>query len=334
LPNQDALSVRHRTGSSAIVAVADGHGSRRSFRSEVGSAFAVELAVQEVDGLLDELTTTDAAALSDAGQGLNAHIIDAWRASVAEHLAENPVRDEELEGVAGGREEHDNDPLRAYGATLLLAVVTEEAVLLQQLGDGDIVVRTMAGEVIRPIPRDKALVADETTSLCLDDAERYSHRVVIDRATSSVSLILLATDGYGHAFEDPGWHEGVVNDFAEHARRHGADWIEQRLPTWLADSARVGGDDVTVALALLESQKEEEPLTDPATERAASVTSVPTEEPTEQATVGEPVARPKRRRRARPTRRRCSLVVGGAVAGLLAIGVAVSVPGAPSSTPG
>ena len=44
----------------------------------------------------------------------------------------------------------DDDPMRAYGATLLAALITPNYLLLLQLGDGDILIVDSAGRVARP----------------------------------------------------------------------------------------------------------------------------------------------------------------------------------------
>ena len=63
---------------------------------------------------------------------------------------------------------------------------------------------------------------------------------------------LLATDGYGNSFADGDWWHGLVDDLASYAASAGFDALESGLPTWLADSAEVGGDDVTAVLLVRE----------------------------------------------------------------------------------
>lgn len=245
-----------RDGSRVVVAVADGHGSRDSFRSHLGARFGAEIAVTEASAVLDglaEAPTTDELAMHV--RGLSRNVAGAWSARVLEHLRENRVADEDLAASPRGRKGHESDPLRAYGATLLIAMVTEESALLLQLGDGDIVVVAESGTAFEPVPGDELLVAGETTSLCLPEAHRFVRWATLDLRTNPFQLLLLATDGYGNSFADSTWRQDVAEDMARHLAGHGLDWIEQHLPEWLAESAEVAGDDVTVAMVAIDGSE-------------------------------------------------------------------------------
>ena len=231
------------------MAVSDGHGSKDSFRSDVGAQFAATIATQLPRTLLDSGDRAPTPAELDAHADEFVHrLVAKWREQVNEHLGANPVTDDELVDSPGGRALTDSDPLRAYGATLLLVVLTDSGALLVQLGDGDIVVLDADGVVSSPLPEDPTLIANETTSLCMPDAEQRVRSATIDFQQIAVQLIFLATDGYGNSFADSTWRDDVAHDFARHLAEHGFDWIEERLPQWLDESAHAGGDDVSLAL--------------------------------------------------------------------------------------
>ena len=138
----------------------------------------------------------------------------------------------------------------AYGATLLAVVVAESFILYLQLGDGDILVVSEAGEVSRaPLPTDERLFANETTSLCLRDAWREfrSHFQVI--SASSPALILVSTDGYGNSFRDEAGFLQVGADVLAMIRADGLDAVSASLETWLTEASQEGsGDDVTLGI--------------------------------------------------------------------------------------
>jgi hypothetical protein len=142
----------------------------------------------------------------------------------------------------------DADPVAAYGATLLLAVVCGATVALAQLGDGDIVVRA-GGAPARPVPGDARLAGGVTTSLCVPGAE-HDFRFADLGAADAVDLVLVATDGYGNSFATADWWQVAVDDLWQIAADATAAGLDRQLPGWLADSARVGGDDATVAVLL------------------------------------------------------------------------------------
>ncbi len=248
-PNQDAArSDRIGVGPDAVsvVAVADGHGGDRYVRSDVGSRLAVGVACAVVRQVVEagELARPPRQLERLAHQDLIPRIVAEWRRECADHLAETPFSDEE-QTRAGTPLEHE--PLVAYGSTLLVAILSTTSCLLLQLGDGDCVVADRDGDATSPMPHDDRLIGGETTSLCLESAER-DFRVAAIEGTMT-RLVMLATDGYGVAFEDPRWRQRVASDLLRELDSGGTEHVAQGLPRWLAQSARVGGDDATVALA-------------------------------------------------------------------------------------
>jgi protein phosphatase 2C-like protein len=103
-----------------------------------------------------------------------------------------------------------------------------------------------ASSVARPIPRDSRLVAGQTTSLCLPDAARDLRLSVL--AAGDAETLMLASDGYGNSFAGVDWWQAVGRDVQAQVRDRGLASVGSSLPGWVADSAEVGGDDVTVAV--------------------------------------------------------------------------------------
>lgn len=313
VPNQDAVHLRRvarAAGYVWVVGVADGHGGARYVRSDVGSRAAVDIAV---DALSEALQDDD-----DAAAALRAtvpRIVAAWRERVEADARDRPFSDDELHRGAGGT--------TAYGATLLCAVVGDFGVALAQVGDGDALVRSH-GFATRPVPGDDRLVAGETTSLCLDSAvDDFRYATV--PASAEPDLVLIATDGYGNSFAQATWWHGLVDDVAALVVRSGFDRVADDLPSWLEESARVGGDDVSAVLLV------REPLTDD------TVAAPPRTRELEDAAGETPpvlaVAPPARRRRAGVVAvLSAAAAVLGVVAALLLLG-----PGrteGPPTTPG
>jgi hypothetical protein len=142
------------------------------------------------------------------------------------------------------------NPLIAYGATLLVAVVMPACIIYLQLGDGDILNVSQAGEVTRPaIPGDERLFADETTSLCSPDAWRDVRVYFQALAGEPPALILLATDGYGKSFRDEAGFLAVGSDVLEMIRSDGLEAVAHNLPAWLSEASQTGsGDDITLGM--------------------------------------------------------------------------------------
>lgn len=235
LPNQDAAAT-FETDDGVAVAVADGHGGRRYVRSATGSAIAVEVARQLGAELLRGESDLAAAATA-----LPARIVAEWRRRVDADLATHPIDPADAALIG-------DDPRLAYGATLLLVVCRRDQAVALQLGDGDVVVAWDDGTVTSPVPAEPRNVGGQTTSLCLPDADRSFRVSELGRGAVVPVAILAASDGYGNSFEHDDWAQAVMRDLLAQHRSAGLDSIFSAMPTWVAESAKVGGDDTTVAL--------------------------------------------------------------------------------------
>lgn len=259
LPNQDAIAWYPESGEGPplIVAVSDGHGSPRNFRSDVGSKIAVAETTQIVHSLLVEgqLDPDRLSAIKRlAEERLPGELTRRWRDVVTRHLDEHPITPEELNLLeerrdARARRSIEKDPHLAYGATLLCVLVTGSYIVYLQLGDGDILTVAADGDVTRPIRRDARLIANETTSLCMHDAWREVRVSFQTLFGPPPALILLSTDGYANSFVDDAAFRKVGSDILDILRTEGAAVVEDNLSTWLADASQAGsGDDISMGI--------------------------------------------------------------------------------------
>ncbi|HYW72341.1 MAG TPA: PP2C family serine/threonine-protein phosphatase [Pyrinomonadaceae bacterium] len=250
-PNQDAIGwlPKSGVGSSLAVSLADGHGSARYVRSHIGSRLAVKTSTRLIYSFAAR--HKDAANLSlikrTAEEWLPQALARAWFEAVKEHLQENPLSIAEAQAVKG--KDTAEDHTIAYGTTLVAAGVTDAFVIYLQIGDGEILTVTDGSEVKRPVPNDERLIANETTSLCAENAWR-DFRVAFQPLTKSrPSLILLATDGYPNSFRNESGFLQAGSDMLKTLRAEGVSRVRHTLPDWLRDTTRKGsGDDVTLAI--------------------------------------------------------------------------------------
>jgi len=242
LPNQDAIHwlPASENASSIVLAVADGHGSARYSRSHIGARLAVESSTQLVHDFLNGQAGGDNLSLiKDATQEwLPRALVRRWVELVTENLTSDPLGGAEVE-----------PSVVAYGATLLVAAVTEHFALYLQLGDGEIITVSESGEVTRPLTKDDRLFGNETTSLCAPDAW-HDFRVSFQPfGQTPPALILLSTDGYPNSFRHESGFFKVGSDILSMIREHGLDMVKDNLAGWLSDSTRAGsGDDVTLGI--------------------------------------------------------------------------------------
>lgn len=324
LPNQDAVTARQIPPDVLVAAVADGHGHRRHFRSARGSQLAVTVACQAAQDLAARLDGFQTAAPieSEVLGTLVPAITGDWRDAVREDVAADPFTSRE-EASSGG-----DDPLIAYGSTLLLAIAGRRWLVLVQIGDGDIMGIQPDGQPLLPVPRDPSLDGQQTTSLCGARAEEEFRAAVVDTSTTPLLGVMLATDGYGNAQVADPWTDAVSADLAELINDRPPEWLAGQLPLWASRCASADGsaDDTTIALLIAPSATgwrhdvPDEPAADEATTAARRLA-----EPTTSRRLAEPTAARSRRLMVIAA----AAVVIAAVAAFLAIQLSSS----PGTTP-
>lgn len=251
LDNQDSVEsqVIDAVGGT-VVAVADGHGHDRHFRSATGSRLATRSACAVIAEFVGENTGVPwTAELAGTLCGrLPQAIVDEWRAEVAGDIDAHPYTADEL----GTLERAGDGPEIPYGSTLLVALIAAGWLVCAQIGDGDLVGIRPDGQAWSPVAGDDLLDGHRTTSLCQSGAVASFRTAAYDLRSQPLLALLLGTDGYGNAQARDPWQPQVAGDIAELAIGHDDGWFAQQLPSWAqrCASADGSGDDTTVALLL------------------------------------------------------------------------------------
>ena len=231
------------------MAVADGHGSASSFRSGAGAGMAVQTAIELLRELPGRGPEGDLAGA--AADWLPRQLAARWREAVIGHLASHPFSTADLEIVKARNPAAQSleAPWRVYGSTVLGVLATATHVVYVQLGDGDILIVSAAGEVTRPWPRDPRLLGVETTSLCGQEACPDT-RVMVQAITGDApALVLLATDGYANSFREDEGFLRIGTDILEIIRQEGMEKVGHSLEGWLSEASECGsGDDITMGI--------------------------------------------------------------------------------------
>ena len=262
--NQDAVRVWQATpdGLPLVLAVADGHGGASYTRSHIGAAYAVKTALRVLArDLLPRLLIPGAPVdltlvKRTCDEWLPKVLVRRWQERVQRYTRRYPFTPDEIGPPLTERPKEGADKpadsLTPYGATLIAGLFTEQFHLYLQLGDGDILTVAADGTVSRPaLPVDARLLGNETTSLCMANAETSVRMAFQPVLGDMPSLVLLSTDGYANSFVDGASFEQVGADLLAAIRADGLAAVGESLPDWLAQTSSAGsGDDISVALAL------------------------------------------------------------------------------------
>ena len=192
IPCQDA-SVHFELENISVVAVADGHGSSKCFRSEIGAVKAIEAVricltsfIRGTDGIhgsiLSQLAEMREDNYIEVCQEVKAmlsvlarKIIDKWFVSVMKDEESNPLQIDERLGKLDQkyRDRYINDVdyrCHAYGTTLMVVAVCNNFWFGLHIGDGKCVALYKDGTWRLPIPWDDKCEFNTTTSICDDDS--------------------------------------------------------------------------------------------------------------------------------------------------------------------
>ena len=156
----------------AVAVVADGHGSKKHFRSHIGSKFAVEAAIEAIDRYYEDREALEANLPENHKliiKNIEKQIISNWNVRIEKHLAENPVTEEERSKFT--EEEFETIlPESYYGSTLVVAVAGDNYTFGVQIGDGSLVAIFEDGKAVMPMEYNEAAPANITASVCNSNA--------------------------------------------------------------------------------------------------------------------------------------------------------------------
>lgn len=257
LVNQDALKsslAEAEFGQVLCIAVADGHGGNKYFRSNVGAKYAVDIALDTLTLINKEMKDLSSVKRTLEEQ-LPKILVQKWIEAINEHLVQNPISDDELSALETKEGKSSLDAIKKnnlliYGATLLSVLLTESYAIYLQIGDGDILIVDQEGEVNRPYENDDRLIANETTSLCSRDAWRDFRSAFQVFSGKPPALILISTDGYANSFQSESEFKKVGTDILGMIRAESIEKINNELEQWLNEASEQGsGDDISLALA-------------------------------------------------------------------------------------
>jgi hypothetical protein len=262
IPNQDAVhwfpadDGLDKTGLPTIIAVSDGHGEAACVRSHHGARFAVEIAVESLRDFARDDQFRGSRGFADLKQYapklLSRRISEQWTTRVLEHSQDVPFTATELlqmqgpnDGPSDGRETKKR--LKAYGCTLLAALVTPSFLIGLQVGDGALVIAYQDGRSSLLIPPHESHFGNDTTSLCSVPVQMQVE--VRSLEGDAPAFVMACTDGYEKAIDTTYFQNELIGEYLEYCRvRDGWRKVYGELPAILEHATTKGsGDDATAA---------------------------------------------------------------------------------------
>lgn len=183
-----------------IAVVADGHGSKKHFRSDKGSEMAVKAALDTVEEFYKNPDAFEESFLSDPDniiKKIEKNIISRWNRLVIHHYTHHPYTDKEKEPFT--EKEFKRIKVESvYGTTLIVAVMGRKFTFGTQIGDGSLVQICDDAAAEMPIAYEESAPANITASMCNSQAINYFNSFyTIDEKPIAV---FVSTDGLYTSF--------------------------------------------------------------------------------------------------------------------------------------
>ena len=204
----------------AICVVADGHGSKKHFRSNLGSKFAVEATISTIDRFYADKASFEENLPKNYRliiKNIQKQIISDWNKLVEEHLSQNPVTEEEKSKFTE-EEFAAIQPESYYGTTLIVGVAGKNFTFGVQIGDGTLVALFDDGKAVMPMEYNEAAPANVTASMCNSNAAGMFSAFYRDK--QKLIAMFTSTDGlytsFGSEFDFLDYHTIItskLNDF-------------------------------------------------------------------------------------------------------------------------
>ena len=239
-----------------VAVVSDGHGGDRYVRSSRGSRFAVEATMKAMKAFMasigrgDSLEKMKLASAQDIMPQLCQNIYYRWQERVKKDIQEHPFTSEEKDLLKMG-EVKDKDSLKAYGATLIAALVCPGHFWLAlQIGDGRCIIQQADGTFKQALELDDRCFLNVTTSLCDEKPLERFHYCF--SSTDFPRAVFLASDGVDDSFANDadmfGFYQEILRTFYSRRINKAEKELQKFLPVL---SQKGSGDDISVAGIIL-----------------------------------------------------------------------------------
>ena len=229
-----------------IITVCDGHGGALYIRSDRGSKFASKALLEAfLNVSKKQLRLND----EDLLKFIKLYALTEWNKLVEQDLSKNPIKNSELLNLSSDdRFRLKNSPDKAYGTTMLGAMLYNNRLFVIQLGDGGAFIYSK-GEILPAIKEEDDLVGNITYSMCSDKAYNHIHGAIYD--FKKLDGVLICTDGVLNPYQNyPNFYQFIKNTVVK-INDNQIDEIKNFVVN-LGEESGIGDD---VSLAVIQRKK-------------------------------------------------------------------------------
>lgn len=231
--------------------ISDGHGDKNCFRSALGAKFACETALSLCRKFCSdhtEIKNVNEVDFESKIKHLERNIAEQWKKKVSDYTAENPFSDEELKKLEADVREYyltGNFIEKAYGCTLISAVITENIWFALQIGDGVCTAAYEDGAFVKPVPADENCCGNFSSSICnKNSAELFRHYY----SNIKPLAVFVCSDGIEESFDESGLYNCFYS-IAYWVKHNGSEKAEKDMAELLPRISEGGSsDDVSVSV--------------------------------------------------------------------------------------
>lgn len=233
-----------------ILAVADGHGSKSSPFSGLGSQIAVNVFCDVMsrfyesnkDNLELFLTYLNREGEIKIGQAVDVE----WK----KRVIKAHTRYKREVSFASDGNKYEEGIYRQYGTTIVGLMITSIFIFAFRIGDGE--VTFVDDDGTEQILVQERILGTETYSLSKIDSWKRAISEVHRRDISEhlPSMFMLSTDGFYNSHKSEDEFNKTCADYFSMIKQHGPKIVSKNLKDWLAETSAHGcGDDITLLIA-------------------------------------------------------------------------------------
>jgi len=263
IPNQDAIGYYQDVPEQlpVILSVADGLGSYDFFRSDRGSRFAIQAAIESGKNLISDFPVLTDSFNDIIRENFCRPFANLWMELVNKDHNEDPpdqtlVESTEkkvsffLQNTKGeDKDERKKAFLTAYpySTTNITLIATTQYLIVVQIGNGDVVMIESDGQITRPFLPILQDIGVMTLAIpqcwkLFDISYRDIHSVDLPAA------IFRSTDGYSHSYEED-FEKYMASVFHNFFLTYDKETIQEGINTFLDRITNEGdGDDTTIGI--------------------------------------------------------------------------------------